>query len=195
MCLGVPGCRVGKRHLTSALSQQAGLYVRLQLACPDSQQDLCSGPDRTCFAQFRATRTALRYQDGQRRPRAGLLSIQIQFSETSPLAESTAGSTARPGEQPACSVRPLPSCELQACSPGRLVCSAHELWEQALKDELSTVFDSQVSVHKVTESPCQGLTCVPVPIPDLGRARPRVLFVHRSLVSLASRDTAQCAVL
>ena len=82
---------------------------------------------------------------------------ELQFA-----AESEAGSSDRPGEQPESSVH-VSAHELQASSPGRPTCSVQEPWVQALEFELGTVFDSRVPVHKVTESSRQGSTHAPVP--------------------------------
>ena len=139
MCLGVPRCRIGKRHTTSVPVQEVGLLSASNL-CVQLAHRTCtvvlsrpathgSEPLKQCFA------IKMDYED-----HVLVFSLQIQFSETSPSAESTADSSAQPGEQPACSVRLLSTHELQACSPGRLVCSACELWEKALEHELSTAW-------------------------------------------------------
>ena len=84
-----------------------------------------------------------------------VFNLRLQLER--PCAESTAGSTARPGEQLVISVA---TRENRASSPGRPFCPVQDPWEQALVHELGTVFDSRVPVHRATEHPRQGSTCV-----------------------------------
>ena len=68
-------------------------------------------------------------------------------------AESTAGSTARPGEQLVISVA---TGKNRASSPGRPFCPVQDPGEQALVHELGKVSDSRLPVHRATEHPSRG---------------------------------------
>jgi hypothetical protein len=114
VCLGVPGCG-GRRELgdiTSSSSLKVGLSPTSTRVVFTAYGTGAAVP-RTCFAQFRALKDK-RFATSDTEDHVAVFNLRLQLER--PRAESTAGSTARPGEQLVISVA---THESRASSPGR----------------------------------------------------------------------------